>query len=498
MSDERGQFILNVRGGSRICVPAATNQITPYVLLEQEDWFEDEIRFVRRWLRPGMRAVDVGASFGMYTLAMARAVGSSGRVWAFEPTPGAADHLQRSLELNDCGHVELHRAAVSDRDRVLTLAAGADSELNAIVAAGAGAGNLIQVPAVTLDRIAASWGRVGIDFVKLDVEQHEFEAIQGAGAFLTANSPLIMFEVNPSKGTDFRVLELLAEMGYGFFRLLPGPLVLVPFDQLEPLDPYLLNLFACKVDRAAELAAGGFLVQPGAADAPVPAASAWAAYARAAPYAKDFGADWPAKPGLLSRGDVRTYMDGLAAFAHYRDTSMGAATRVAWLIRAHRAFSEALDTVATLPRRMSHARAASELGWRADASTALKPALASVMQDGASAFKEPFLAPSLRYELLPAGDRTADWLRCAVIEQYDKLRHRSSIFDGTESLATLEPIRGMLFCSAEVERRLQLERICKGLQPAPEPVPILCQWSEENLNPQFWSGAERVVRPGYG
>jgi hypothetical protein len=99
---------------------------------------------------------------------------------------------------------------------------------------------------------------------------------------------------------------------------------------------------------------------------------------------------------------------------------------------------------------------------------------------------------------LPAGNRTADWLRCAVIEQYDKLRHRSSIFEGTESLATLKPIRGMPFCSAEVERRLQLERIRRGLQSAPEPVPILCQRSEENLNPQFWSGAERAVRPGHG
>jgi hypothetical protein len=45
------------------------------VLLEQEDWFEKEIAFVRRLLRSGMRAVDIGANYGTYTLAMARAVG---------------------------------------------------------------------------------------------------------------------------------------------------------------------------------------------------------------------------------------------------------------------------------------------------------------------------------------------------------------------------------------------------------------------------------------
>jgi FkbM family methyltransferase len=491
----QGQFVLNVRGGARICVPAAIQQMTPYILLEQDDWFEDEIRFVRRWLRPGMRAVDVGASYGLYTVAMARAVGRGGRVWAFEPMPDAADHLQRSLELNDCGHVELHRSAVSGREEMLSLAVAANPELNAVVAGGAG--DLFQAQAVTLDRIAAGQGWDGIDFVKMDVERHELEVIRGAAAFLAADSPLVMFEVKTGQDADFRALDLLIGMGYGIYRLLPGPLVLVPFDQLDPVDPYLLNLFACKSDRAAELAGGGFLVQPGAADA-APPARAWPDYVHAAPYARDFSAGWPAKAGFLSRADVRSYMDGLAAFAHYHDPGLDAEARVASLLRARRGFAEALETVPTLPRRLSYARAAWELGWRADAIAALKPVVARVAQDGAAAFKEPFLAPSLRYEQLPAAGHAADWLRCAVIEQYDRMRHRSSIFAGTESLATLGPIRGMPFCSAEVERRIQLERMRRDMQSAPEPASILCRKSDENLNPQFWSGEERAVRSGRG
>ncbi len=87
MSQADAGLVISVRGGVRLRVPQTPGQYTTYVLLEQEDWFEDEIRFVRRWLRPGMRAVDVGASYGVYTTAMARAVGPEGRVWAFEPTP---------------------------------------------------------------------------------------------------------------------------------------------------------------------------------------------------------------------------------------------------------------------------------------------------------------------------------------------------------------------------------------------------------------------------
>jgi hypothetical protein len=49
-------------------------------LIEQEDLFEKEIAFVRRLLQPSMRAIDVGANYGTYTLAMARAAGPKGRV----------------------------------------------------------------------------------------------------------------------------------------------------------------------------------------------------------------------------------------------------------------------------------------------------------------------------------------------------------------------------------------------------------------------------------
>ena len=62
MNETAEDLVLNVRGGARLQVPASLDRITTYVLLEQEDWFEEEIRFVRHWMRPGMRAIDVGAN----------------------------------------------------------------------------------------------------------------------------------------------------------------------------------------------------------------------------------------------------------------------------------------------------------------------------------------------------------------------------------------------------------------------------------------------------
>jgi len=489
VTDRHERLVLNVRGGARLCVPAEIGQITPYVLLEQEDWFEEEIRFVRRWLRPGMRAIDVGASYGTYTMAMARSVGDGGRVWAFEPTPRTADYLQLSLDLNDCANVSLNRAAVSDRAGTVAFAAGARSELNAVSAADGALADHLQVRAVTLDQMAADLGWGAIDFVKLDVEGHEIEAISGGAAFFASNSPLVMFEIGLyDQDRQRALLGRLAAMGYEFFHLLPGPLVLAPFDPSEPADRYLINLFACKADRARQLAAGGFLVQSGAIEFPAPPADAWASYAHSAPYARDLAGGWPSSTGLAAGGGA--YLEGLAAFAHSRDAGRSARERLGSLNHAFHCVAQALDASDTVARRMSNARLAWELGWRSDALKALGHAASRLLAAGREESPEPFLAPSARYEQLADGAGTADWLKCAVVEQHDRLRNFSSIYSGASSLELLAPISGLPFRSAEVDRRRQLMRLFLGLQSAPEPAPALCVRTDENLNPQFWSGAE--------
>ncbi len=40
--------ILTMADGVRVVVPDSLERMTSYVLLEQQDWFEDEIKFLRR------------------------------------------------------------------------------------------------------------------------------------------------------------------------------------------------------------------------------------------------------------------------------------------------------------------------------------------------------------------------------------------------------------------------------------------------------------------
>jgi hypothetical protein len=115
-----------------LAVPASLHAITTYVLLEQETWFEKEMGFLRHWLRPGMTAVDIGANLGVYSLPMARLVGLTGRVFAYEPGSKTRGFLERSRELNGTSNLEIASQALSNGEREGYLVFGGSSELNAL------------------------------------------------------------------------------------------------------------------------------------------------------------------------------------------------------------------------------------------------------------------------------------------------------------------------------------------------------------------------------
>jgi hypothetical protein len=104
---------LEIAGGVQIVVPDSLNLLTPYVLFEQRDWFEDEIGFVRRLLRPGQRTIDIGANYGVYALTMAKIVVPTGAVWAFEPASSTAALLAQGVAANNFSQVVVECSAIS-------------------------------------------------------------------------------------------------------------------------------------------------------------------------------------------------------------------------------------------------------------------------------------------------------------------------------------------------------------------------------------------------
>lgn len=141
-----------------------------------------DMGFLLHFLRPGDVFHDVGANIGTFTL-IACAAGAS-RVHAYEPAAQARHWLGRNLGLNGFrGTVEVHALALSNAPGSVRFTEGLDIT-NHITRASAGGGVAqVTVQAARLDERAAGDEPF---FIKIDVEGHETEVLEGCGALLTS------------------------------------------------------------------------------------------------------------------------------------------------------------------------------------------------------------------------------------------------------------------------------------------------------------------------
>ena len=84
-----------------IFVPDSLKMMTTYILIEQLDWFEDEIKFLKKFIYKGNNVVDIGANYGVYTLTLAKLIGDKGHVFSFEPCSETRKFLNKSIDANN-------------------------------------------------------------------------------------------------------------------------------------------------------------------------------------------------------------------------------------------------------------------------------------------------------------------------------------------------------------------------------------------------------------
>jgi len=117
---------------------------------------------------------------------------------------------------------------------------------------GAKLSQSVSVPVATIDAIAEKYGFDFIDYLKLDLEGHELEALKGAGSLLASGKiGAITFEFggcNIDSRTYVKDFWGLLVDGYGFtfYRLLPGRRLLKLDSYSESIEQFTWqNILAC-------------------------------------------------------------------------------------------------------------------------------------------------------------------------------------------------------------------------------------------------------------
>ena len=151
-----------------------------------------EIEFIKKIVKKGDIVVDVGANIGIYTLTMAKCVGETGHVYAFEPSPYNLKLMKDTMNLNGFQNVSIIGKAVSDKPdkKLFYFSNGISAHSLSDFGYNKGA---IEVDVESLDHFFEHSNKK-INFIKIDAEGFDYKVLKGMQNILKDHNPKILIE----------------------------------------------------------------------------------------------------------------------------------------------------------------------------------------------------------------------------------------------------------------------------------------------------------------
>jgi len=210
----------------------------------------------------GRVMLDIGANIGNHALFLADRFQQT---ICFEPNPVVVERLKRNIALNKRGDIIVHEVGLSDQNADLPFHSNSTGNL--------GGGSFVHEQFPVSDVLPVRIGDEvlaevrGVDFIKLDVEGLEIQALRGLTRTITRDKPVIVFEYDGTRSNpgrwqefksalpDYRFTEMKTSEGSGlakFKAALQRGITprLVLLDQPEPR--FYEAVFAFPTQRAAQ------------------------------------------------------------------------------------------------------------------------------------------------------------------------------------------------------------------------------------------------------
>jgi FkbM family methyltransferase len=174
--------------------------------------------------REGMVLLDIGAHYGLFTLAALHFSRGAARVIAADPSASAIAVFDTNMRLAGAGpRVDRYRVAVAEADGEVPLLTGGARAYHMMTRSEAPRPDAVVVPAITLDSLSDRAGVVPTH-IKIDVEGAEDAVLSGGERTLRERRPIVFLELHGGilrrAGRDpLAVLERLASWGYRRFEI---------------------------------------------------------------------------------------------------------------------------------------------------------------------------------------------------------------------------------------------------------------------------------------
>jgi FkbM family methyltransferase len=204
-------------------------------VITEREWSERRaLEAMLSFLNPGDIAYDVGANFGLYSVALAKRVGDRGKTIAFEPRRSTFEFLQANIELNNLKNVRCFQKALGEQAAKLPMYTYPEEPWCSSLVGRQDKPSGGSVGVESVEVVAGDSFRIVHDLpmpraVKIDVEGYEYSVIRGLRQ--TLGDPRCQFvgcEIHPhllpAGITPQHIIDLLRSFGFHRVEISPSGL----------------------------------------------------------------------------------------------------------------------------------------------------------------------------------------------------------------------------------------------------------------------------------
>ena len=211
---------------------------------------------MRYWMQLCRNAkviVDIGANTGVYSLT-AKAINPSANVYAFEPLKQMFRKLILNNELNKYNIACIEKAASDKNGKAIIYETGTDhvaaASLNAETRPYGNLDTETEIDAITLDTFIQTNNIGKIDLIKIDVETHEPNVLEGYKQYLPLHRPDFLIEVLTDEVGD-KLQQLFDGLQYHYFNIDDKQGTIRKTDTIKKSDYF--NYLICTQESAQQL-----------------------------------------------------------------------------------------------------------------------------------------------------------------------------------------------------------------------------------------------------
>ena len=204
-----------------------------------------EIALLESLMKDAKVFFDIGAFNGLFSIALGKKCPKL-QVHCFEPHPANFERTKHNAAINKLDNVCLHHMGISDKAGVLDFYIPQDKSMTTISSFDAsfynrhsGAQPTRHAVATTSLDFFCEEKEIYPQFIKIDVEGHEYEVLNGAKHVIEAHRPTILCEIFTMQFDDdgmfqaslpkvYNLNETVKNLGYDIYMIEGGQLKPVP------------------------------------------------------------------------------------------------------------------------------------------------------------------------------------------------------------------------------------------------------------------------------